>query len=252
MRDLTDQQLERYARHIVLKEIGGAGQRRLIDAKVVVVGAGGLGSACLLYLAAAGIGYLTVIDDDEVDLSNLQRQVLHGTADIGMAKTASAKASLGALNAEVRVDMVRERLDMQNAPTLLEGHDVAVDGSDSFATRGAVADAARALKIPLVSAAVGSFEGQLSTFRGWEPDQPCWRCFAGDATDRPGRSCADVGILGAIAGIVGAMQALEVIRVIVPFGEPLEGRMLLYDALAQRMRTVILKKDPKCPACSAV
>ena len=249
MSALTDQQLERYARHIVLKEIGGAGQARLTDAKVAVVGAGGLGSPLLQYLVAAGVGYLTVIDDDEVDLSNLQRQVLHGTADIGMAKTASAKAALKRLNAEVRVEARNERLTPENAAELLGGHDVVADGSDSFATRGAVADAALALRIPLVSAAVGPFEGQLSVFRGWEADQPCWRCFVGDTADRAEESCAERGILGAVAGIVGSMQALEVVRTIVPFGKGLSGRVLFYDARGPTMRNVRLRKDPKCPAC---
>ncbi|MHB9880320.1 HesA/MoeB/ThiF family protein [Pacificimonas sp. ICDLI1SI03] len=246
---LTDQQLERYARHIVLKEIGGAGQRRLFASRVAVIGAGGLGSPCLQYLAAAGIGRLTIIDDDIVDLSNLQRQVLHGTADIGVAKAGSAKAALKALNPEARVDAVRERLTADNAEELLANHDVIADGSDSFATRAVVADISNRLRIPLVSAALGPYEGQLSTFRGWEADQPCWFCFAGEATDVPGRSCADVGILGAVAGIVGSMQALEVIRALVPFGTPLNGRILFYDALSQRMRDIRLPKDPECPRC---
>ncbi|MBZ6377473.1 molybdopterin biosynthesis protein MoeB [Pacificimonas flava] len=248
---LTDQQLERYARHIVLPEIGGAGQQRLVDARVAVVGAGGLGAPLLQYLAAAGVGYITLIDDDEVDLSNLQRQVLHGTADIGMKKTASAKVALKSLNAEVRVDPKAERLTGANAAELLGGHDVIADGSDSFATRGVVADTALALKTPLVSAAVGPFDGQLGTFEGWKADQPCWRCFAGNASDRPENSCAERGILGAVAGIMGSMQALEVIRSLVPFGEPMAGRMLFYDACGQRMRTVRLPKDPDCPACHA-
>ncbi|MGB7405819.1 MAG: molybdopterin-synthase adenylyltransferase MoeB [Pacificimonas sp.] len=251
MTDLTDQQLARYARHIVLKEIGGGGQRKLLAARVAVVGAGGLGSACLAYLAAAGVGRITIIDDDEVDLSNLQRQVIHGTADVGVAKIGSAKAALKALNPEVRVTAVKERIVAENAAELLEGHDVIADGSDSFATRGVVARAAHEARTPLVSAALGPFEGQLSTFRGWEAEQPCWFCYAGEAVDRPGRSCADVGILGAVAGIMGSMQALEVIRALVPFGEPLSGRMIFYDALAQRMRDVRLPKDPECPLCRA-
>ena len=248
---LTDQQLERYARHIVLQEIGGEGQRRLTQAKVAVVGAGGLGSPCLQYLAAAGVGYLTVIDDDEVGLSNLQRQVLHGTADIGMKKAASAKAALRAINAEVRVDAKPVRLTVENAADLLADHDAIADGSDSFATRRIVADTALALRVPLVSAALGPFEGQLSTFMGWRAGLPCWRCFAGEVADRPERSCAETGILGAVAGIVGSMQALEVIRALVPFGEPLAGRILFYDARSQRMRDVALRKDPECAACRA-
>ncbi|MBV7257344.1 molybdopterin-synthase adenylyltransferase MoeB [Pacificimonas sp. WHA3] len=251
MTGLTDQQLARYARHIVLREIGGGGQKQLLAARVAVIGAGGLGSPCLQYLAAAGVGRITVIDDDEVDLSNLQRQTLHGTADVGVSKSGSAKAALKALNPEVRVTAVRERLTPENAADLLEGHDAIADGSDSFTTRAAVAAAALTLETPLISAALGPFEGQLSTFRGWEADQPCWHCYVGDMQDRPGRSCADVGILGAVAGIMGAMQALEVIRSLVPFGEPLSGRVIIYDALAQRMRTIALAKDPKCPRCAA-
>ncbi|MEE4348738.1 MAG: molybdopterin-synthase adenylyltransferase MoeB [Pacificimonas sp.] len=248
---LSDQQLERYARHIVLPEIGGAGQVRLTRAKVAVVGAGGLGSPLLQYLVAAGAGFITLIDDDAVDLSNLQRQVLHGTGDIGMAKTASAKAALKRLNAEVRVDVKAERLTADNARALLEGHDVIADGSDSFATRGVVADTALALVTPLVSAAVGPFVGQLGVFEGWRKDQPCWRCFVGAAEDRPEQSCAERGILGAVAGIMGSMQALEVVRVLVPFGEPMTGRVLFYDARSQRMRTVRLPKDPECTVCRA-
>ncbi len=249
MTDLTDQQLARYARHIVLKEIGGSGQRKLLAARVAVVGAGGLGSSCLQYLAAAGVGRITVIDDDRVDLSNLQRQVLHGTADVGVAKAGSAKAALKALNPEVRVTAVSTRLTADNADSLLEKHDVIADGSDSFATRDVVARTAFQQQTSLVSAALGPYEGQLSTFAGWLPDQPCWHCFAGSAADQPGRSCADAGILGAVAGIVGAMQALEVIRTLVPFGEGLMGRILFYDALSLRMRTVRLRKDPECPVC---
>ena len=247
---LSDEELERYARHIVLKEVGGAGQAKLRAARVAVVGAGGLGSPCLLYLAAAGIGRVTVIDDDDVALSNLQRQVLHTTPDIGRAKVASAADAIARINPGVVVDGKRLRLDAANARELLAGHDIVADGSDSFATRRAVADAAHALRIPLVAAAIGPFEGQISTYRGWEEDKPCWRCFAGEAADRDGTSCADAGVIGALAGIVGAMQALEVIREIVGFGDSLAGRLVLYDALGARMRTIRLPKDPECPACA--
>jgi adenylyltransferase/sulfurtransferase len=246
---LSDQQLERYARHIVLKEIGGTGQAKLLAAKVAVIGAGGLGSPCLLYLAAAGVGQLTIIDDDDVDLTNLQRQVLHGTPDIGRSKVESAADAIRRLNPEIVVHRARERLEEANATELLSGHDVIADGSDSFETRHAVADAAFRLRIPLVSAAIGPFEGQMATFRGWETDRPCWRCFAGSAADRAGATCSDTGVLGALAGVMGAMQAIEVIREISPFGDSLAGRLLLYDALGPRMRIVSLPKDPKCPAC---
>lgn len=249
--ELSDAQLDRYARHIVLKEVGGAGQAKLLAASVAVVGAGGLGSPCLLYLAAAGVGRLTVIDDDIVALSNLQRQILHGTSDVGRAKTASAVDGIARINPDVVVTSRAVRLDPTNVETLLANHDVVADGSDSFATRLAVADAALALRIPLVSAAVGPFEGQLATFRGWKADKPCYRCFVGSAPDRAQASCADQGILGAITGVLGALQALEVIREITGFAATLAGRLLLFDALAMRMRTITLAKDPACPACSA-
>ena len=250
MSDLSDAQLDRYARHIVLREIGGVGQRRLLAARVAVIGAGGLGSPCIQYLAAAGVGQLTVIDDDTVALSNLQRQVLHGTADIGRRKIDSAANAVARLNPDVAVTRLATRLDASNAAALLAGHDVVADGSDSFATRLAVADAAHALRIPLVSAAVGPFEGQLATFRGWEAGLPCYRCYVGNAADGDALTCADAGVLGALTGAIGALQALEVIRVLTGFGTGLAGRLLLFDALAMRMRTLRLAKDPGCPGCS--
>lgn len=246
---LSDAQLERYARHIVLKEVGGAGQKRLLGARVLVVGAGGLGSPCLQYLAAAGVGTLGIVDDDAVALSNLQRQVLHGTADIGRAKVDSAADAVARLNPDVRIERHAERLTAANAAALIGAYDVVADGSDSFATRLAVADAALLARKVLVSAAVGPFEGQLSVFRGWEADQPCYRCYVGAAQDRAGESCAEQGVLGALTGVLGALQAIEVIRAVVEFGEGLAGRLLLFDALSLRMRTVTLPKDPGCPAC---
>ena len=247
---MSDGQLDRYARHIVLKEVGGAGQAKLLGANVAVVGAGGLGSPCLLYLAAAGVGRITVIDDDRVALSNLQRQVLFATADVGRTKTAAASDALARLNPDVVVTPRGVRLTAANAADLLAGHDVVADGSDSFATRLAVADAAFALHIPLVSAAVGPFEGQLATFRGWEADAPCYRCFVGADPGRADVSCADAGILGAVAGVLGSLQALDVIRAITGFGGDSAGRLLLFDALSLRMRTLTLAKDPGCARCS--
>nr|WP_295660704.1 molybdopterin-synthase adenylyltransferase MoeB [Polymorphobacter sp.] len=246
---LTDDQLDRYARHIILKEIGGSGQAKLLASTVAVVGAGGLGSPCLMYLAAAGVGRLTVIDDDTVALSNLQRQILHGTADVGRAKTDSAREGLARINSDAVVTQERVRLDADNAAVLLGGHDVVADGSDSFATRLTVADACLALRIPLVSAAIGPFDGQLATFRGWEAGLPCYRCYVGSAPGRDDTSCADQGVLGALTGVMGALQALEVIREITGFGPTLAGRLLLFDALSMRMRTLKLAKDPACPAC---
>jgi adenylyltransferase/sulfurtransferase len=246
---LSDAQLERYARHIVLREIGGTGQTRLLGATVAVIGAGGIGSPALQYLAAAGVGRLVVIDDDRVDLSNLQRQTLFGTFDIGTPKAEAARAALARLNPDVTVEPRASRLDAINAAALIAGADVVLDGCDNFTTRLAVADAALGLRIPLVSAAIGQFEGQLSVFRGWEPDKPCYRCFVGHDPDRPEVSCAEQGVLGAMTGVLGSLAALEAIRAITPFGDDPAGRLLLVDALAFRFRTLTLPKDPGCLTC---
>ena len=246
---LSDTELDRYARHLVLREVGGRGQALLKSASVAVVGAGGLGSPCLLYLAAAGVGRISIIDDDTVALSNLQRQVLFTTADQGRTKVAAAAERLAALNPHVAITPITRRITGANATGLLANHAIIADGCDSFATRIAVADAALALHIPLVSGAVGPFDGQLSTFKGHDSTLPCYRCLVGDALDRDGQSCAETGVIGALTGIIGAMTALEVIREITGFGESLAGRLLLYDALGARMRTVRLPKDPNCPAC---
>ena len=247
---LSDDELTRYARHIVLREVGGRGQSLLKAANVAVIGAGGLGSPCLLYLAAAGVGALTVIDDDTVALSNLQRQVLFTTADTGRTKTAAAAQHLTALNPHTEITPVTTRLGPENAPALLAGHSQIADGCDSFATRLAVSDAAQTLKIPLISGAVGPFDGQVATFKGDDPALPCYRCLVGAAADRAGDSCADTGVIGALTGIIGSMMALEIIREITGFGDSLAGRLLLYDAMGARMRTVRLPKDPSCPGCA--
>lgn len=243
---LSDQDLTRFARHIVLKEIGGAGQARLRAAHVAVIGAGGIGSPALQYLVAAGIGRITIIDDDTVDLSNLQRQTLFGMADIGASKVAAAADALARIDPATIIEQHVVRIDAGNAQDALAGADVVLDGCDNFATRLAVADAALALRIPLVSAAVSQFEGQLGVYRGWEADKPCYRCFVGRDPDREGVSCADVGVLGAMAGVMGSLAALEVIRAIVPFGDDSAGKLLLADALALRFRTIALPKDPAC------
>ena len=248
---LNDEELTRYARQIILKEIGGAGQLRLRDATVTVIGAGGIGSPVVQYIAAAGVGQLVVIDDDVIELSNLQRQTLFATAERGLPKATQAGDAARRLNPLVRVQPVLTRLDVVNAEPLLAGADVVVDGCDNFATRLAVADAALALRIPLVSAAVGQLEGQLAVYRGWEADRPCYRCFVGDAPDRDEASCAEAGVLGPVTGMLGSMAALEAIRAIVPFGYDPAGRLLLIDTLAWRFRTLNLPKDPGCPACAA-
>lgn len=247
---LSDAELERYARHIVLKEIGGVGQSALKAARVAVIGAGGIGSPALQYLAAAGIGQLTIIDDDHVDLSNLQRQTLFDSSHTGQSKASTAAARVMALNPHVSAVARLTRLDASNAPQLLEHHHVILDGTDSFATRLLVADTALALRIPLVSAAVGQFEGQLGVFRGWEADKPCYRCFTGPDPDTPGINCAEQGVIGALTGVLGSLAALEVIRAIVPFGEDSAGKLLIADTLALRFRTLALPKDPGCPACN--
>jgi molybdopterin/thiamine biosynthesis adenylyltransferase len=249
MTDFSDDELDRYARHLVLPDVGGRGQAALKRARVAVVGAGGLGSPCLLYMAAAGVGQITIIDDDAVAISNLQRQILFTTADAGRGKAAVAVDRLGSLNPHVVVAPVTVRLDAGNVQGLLAGHDVVADGCDSFETRLAVADAAQALGLPLVSGAVGPFDGQVATFKGYDAGLPCYRCLVGNAHDRAARSCAEAGVLGALTGVIGSLMALEVLREIAGFGESLAGRLLLYDALGARMRTVRLVKDPGCPGC---
>ena len=246
MTTLTDDELERYARHIVLREIGGTGQARLKSAHVVVIGAGGIGSPALQYLAAAGIGQLTVIDDDKVDLSNLQRQTLFGDADIGVPKVDAAARALYRINPHVSVMPVETRIAAGNAAALLKNADVVLDGCDNFATRLAVADAALEQHVPLVSAAVGQFEGQIGVFRGWEADKPCYRCLVGHDPDRAEASCAETGVMGALTGMIGSLAALELIRAIVPFGTDPAGKLLVADTLDWRFRTIALPKDPAC------
>lgn len=248
---LGPDELARYARHIVLPEIGGTGQLRLRRAHALVIGAGGIGSPVIQYLAAAGVGRLTIVDDDRVDASNLQRQVLFSTADLGRPKVEAATAQVARLNPHVDTVSLIERADATTLPEQLRGADVVIDGCDNFDTRLAVADAALTARVPLVSAAVGRFEGQLAVFRAWEPTMPCYRCFVGADPQRDGLTCAEEGVLGPVTGIVGSLAALEAIRQIVPFGDDSAGRLLLLDLLALRFRTLTLPKDPGCPACGA-
>ena len=246
---LDDVQLERYARHIVLREVGGEGQRKLLESHVAVIGAGGIGAPAIQYLAAAGVGKLTVIDDDRVSLSNLQRQILFTTADQGAAKVERAKALVAALNPDVQVIAREERIVAGNAAALLADADLVVDGSDNFDTRLTVSDAALALQIPLISAAVAQFEGQLAVYRGWEEGKPCYRCLVGSNPDRPEQSCSEQGVLGAMAGVMGSLAAVEAIRSITGFGEDNAGSLLIVDALSLRFRMLRLAKDPGCPSC---
>ncbi len=249
---LTDDELERYARHIVLREVGGVGQARLKAARVLVIGAGGLGSPLVLYLAAAGIGTIGIVDDDAVSLSNLQRQIAHRTADIGRAKTDSAADAIHAINPGVAVEPHPFRLDASNALDLIAGYDIVADGSDNFATRFLVNDAAFFAKRTLVSAAVTEFDGQLATYKAYDRSgaYPCYRClFPEPPPASTAGSCSETGVLGAAAGVMGTLQALEVIKEIARVGESLAGRLLIYEALATRFRTVTVRPDPACALC---
>jgi adenylyltransferase/sulfurtransferase len=249
---LNDDELERYARHIVLPDIGGAGQNAIKAAHLLVIGAGGIGSPVIQYLAAAGIGALTIVDDDVVSLSNLQRQTLYTTQDVGQPKAQVAAARVHALNPYVAVTPIETRVTAAQMPNLLDGISVVIDGSDNFATRLAVADAANAARVPLVSAAIGQFQGQLGVFRGWEADKPCYRCFVGDAHDADDcDTCADVGVLGAMVGMMGSMAAMEAIRCVTGFGTDQAGKLKLVDGLDLSMRAIRLPKDPACSACGA-
>lgn len=249
--NFTDDELARYARHIVLREFGGSGQARLKAASVAIVGAGGIGSPAIQYLAAAGVGRLILIDDDAVEPSNLQRQTIYATADTGAPKVEAAAAAARRINPHVVVDTHRLRIGRDNAASLIGGADVVLDGCDNFATRFLVADAAHAARIPLVSAAVGQFEGQLGVYRGWEADRPCYRCFVGEDPERAETSCAEDGVLGPVTGVMGSLAALEALRAIAPFGDDSVGKLLLVDLLSLRFRSVRLPKDPGCALCGS-
>ncbi len=240
----TDAEVERYARHLVLREIGGPGQQALKAASVAIVGAGGLGAPASLYLAAAGVGRIGLIDPDVVALSNLQRQVLYVTDDVGQVKVAAAAERLHTLNPEVAVEAKAVLLTDANASDLLSGFDLVLDGTDDFATRFAVNDACVALGIPLVSGAIGRWTGQVAVFEG----KPCYRCFVPEIPP-DAETCAVVGVIGALAGVVGAMMAVEAVKLIARAGEPLTGRLIIYDALAAEARTVRIAADPACPVC---
>jgi len=247
---LNDEQLERYARHIVLREVGGAGQAKLLSARVLVIGAGGLGSPLILYLAAAGVGTIGVVDFDRVSLSNLQRQIAHSTENVGRLKTDSARQTVRAINPDVRLIAHAERLTAANAANLFADYDIVADGSDNFATRFLLNDACYFAKKTLVSAAVTEFEGQLATYKGHLPDCPCYRCLFPEPPP-PGtvQSCSETGVLGAAAGVMGSLQALEVLKEAAGLGTGLSGKILTYKALSAEFRTARLPKDPGCPLC---
>jgi molybdopterin/thiamine biosynthesis adenylyltransferase len=244
-------ELERYSRHIILPEVGGAGQQTLKKARVLVIGAGGLGSPLLLYLAAAGIGTLGIVDDDTVSLSNLQRQVLHGTDDIGRRKTESAAVHIAGLNPHVRVVEHTERLTAETADRLIGAYDLIADGSDNFDTRFLVNDTCYRLKKTLVTAAILRFDGQLSSYKAYQGEpHPCYRCVFPEPPP-PGSvpACSEAGVLGALGGVMGSLQALEVVKELLGLGDSLSGRLLLYDALRGDIRTVRLRRDPHCKTC---
>ena len=251
---LTDEQVERYARHILLPEISGAGQAKIRAAKVLVVGAGGLGTPVLQYLAAAGVGTLGIIDDDVVDLSNLQRQVIHATSRLGQTKVSSAKAAIAGINPDVDVIEHEERLTAENARELISGYDLVADGCDNFATRFLVMDSCYLEQKTLVSGAILRFDGQLSVFKPHartEGDCPCYRCLY-PAAPPPDMvpSCAEAGVLGALCGAIGSLQAAEILKEITGAGESLAGSLIIFDGLRTEFRKIKIKPDPKCALCS--
>lgn len=251
MTEISDAELERYARHIVLPELGGVGQRRLKQASVAVIGAGGIGSAVIPALAGAGTGRLTIIDDGAVERSNLQRQTIFRDDQIDASKAQLATQFAGALNPQIAVHGIGQRLDADNAEALLGGHDLLIDGCDNFATRLVVGDSATRLQIPLVSAAAVQFQGQVALLRGWEAGKPCYRCFVGDAFDADDcDNCAELGVLGALTATTGSFAALVAIRALAGIGEDAGGKLFLFNGLNLEWRTIRLPKDPGCKACS--
>jgi len=248
-RSLTAEQRERYSRHILVPEVGFEGQLKLLDAKVLCLGAGGLGSPIALYLAAAGVGTIGIVDDDVVDLSNLQRQVIHTTAGIGTPKVDSAEQAIHELNPDVNVVKYQTRLDASNIMEIIEGYDIIIDGVDNFPTRYLLNDASVRLKIPVVSAAILGFEGQLSVFSPYVG--PCYRClFPVPPPAELAPSCGANGVLGVLPGTMGLLQATEAIKLIVGSGDPLIGRLLMYDALDASTTELKIRRDPECPICS--
>jgi molybdopterin/thiamine biosynthesis adenylyltransferase/rhodanese-related sulfurtransferase len=248
-RTLTAEQRDRYSRHLLLPEVGIEGQQKLLDAKVLLLGAGGLGSPAALYLAAAGVGKLGIVDDDAVEISNLQRQVIHSSDRVGVPKVDSAEQTIQALNPDVEVEKFGLRLGPENIMDILPGYDIVVDGLDNFPTRYLLNDASVRLQIPVVSAAILGFEGQLSVFKPY--DGPCYRClFPVPPPAELAPSCGANGVLGVLPGTMGLLQATEVIKLILGEGDPLIGRLLMYDALAATVSEVRVRRDPECPICS--
>lgn len=247
---LTDTQIERYSRQIILPEVGGIGQEKLLAARVLVVGAGGLGATAAVYLAAAGVGTLGIVDDDRVELANLQRQVLYSMATVGRGKAESARSALALLNPDCAVRAHAQRLDATSAADLIAPYEIVVDAADNFATKFLLNDTCVAQEKPLVSGSVLRFDGQLSTFLGFQPGAPCYRCLF-PAPPPPGLYPTDeeCGIFGVVAGLIGALQATEVLKLILGVGSPLVGRMLIYDALGPGFREVTIRAAPDCTTC---
>jgi thiazole biosynthesis adenylyltransferase ThiF len=251
MFNFTEEQIKRYARHIILPEVGGKGQEKLLNSKVLVIGAGGLGSPAILYLAAAGVGTIGIVDFDVVDLSNLQRQIIHNTERVGTPKVESARRTVEMLNPDVKVITYNTRISKENIMDIIKDYDVVLDGTDNFPTRFLINDACYFAGKPLVSAAMLRFEGQVSVFDFRMKEQsPCYRCLFPEPPP-PGLvpSCQEAGILGSIGGIMGCIQATEAIKLILGIGEPLVGKLLIMDALSMDFRKVKLRKDPNCPLC---
>ena len=248
MSEFTDEQIERYSRHIILPEVGGSGQQKMLEARVLLLGAGGLGSPAAYYLAAAGIGNLGIVDFDQVDLSNLQRQIIHSTERIGMLKTESAKKTIQALNPDVNVTLYNEKMDSSNIMRLIKDYDFVVDGSDNFPTRYLVNDACVMKNKTLIHGSIYRFEGQVTVFK--PGDGPCYRCLYPEPPP-PGMvpNCQEGGVLGVLAGVIGNLQVVEVLKLILGIGKPLVGKLLIYDALNTEFRSLRLRRDPNCPIC---
>jgi molybdopterin/thiamine biosynthesis adenylyltransferase len=247
---MNDDQLLRYSRHILLPQIGIEGQARLLAARALVIGAGGLGSPVALYLASAGVGSITLCDDETVDLTNLQRQIVHRSASVGRKKVESARDTLAAINPETRVTAIAERVDERRLETLAADADVVIDGSDNFATRHAANRVCVRLRKPLVSGAAVRFDGQVSVFDLRDPGAPCYACLFPESGDSEDVRCAVMGVFAPLTGIVGSIQAAEALKILSASGETLKGRLLLLDALTMQVRTIRLVKDPACPVCS--
>ena len=248
MIEFTDEQIERYSRHIILPEVGGSGQQKMLEARVLLLGAGGLGSPAAYYLAAAGIGNLGIVDFDQVDLSNLQRQIIHSTERIGMLKTESAKKTIQALNPDVNVTLYNEKMDSSNIMSLIKDYDYVVDGSDNFPTRYLVNDACVMKNKTLIHGSIYRFEGQVTVFK--PGDGPCYRCLYPEPPP-PGMvpNCQEGGVLGVLAGVIGNLQVVEVLKLILGVGIPLVGKLLIYDALNTEFRNLRLRRDANCPIC---